>query len=537
MIDQKETIQRFQSNLLNKKIKDVDLGKKSPQNIDMEKAVLAAIMIDKEAIDTVREILAEASFYMPTHQKIFSAALNLSARNEPIDIGVLAEQLAKEGTLEMIGGPAYLIELSNTIASSANVEFHSRIVAQEYIQRELIKLGNETIEDAYDNTKDVFELLDEAESKIYKLADNYTSKDPTQINSVLIEAIGKLKERVNIAKENKIQGVQTGFRKLDDLTGGWQKSDLIIVAGRPGMGKTAFTLALARNASVMDKKSVAFFSLEMSTHQILQRMISMESEIDQTKIQRGTLTPAEIEQITTKIGSLNKASLFIDDTAGLSVMDFRKKVRKIKREKGLDLIIVDYLQLMTANVGDGRGKSITNREQEIAFISRSLKAIAKELEIPVIALAQLSRQAEQRGSGKKGARPMLSDLRESGSIEQDADMVIFLYRPEYYDKEAVDEEGNSLKGIAEIIVEKHRNGETDTVKARFIGQYVKYADYDESFGPAGGFDNFSSNSNFGSPTQGDPFALDDHSKGSTTMTIPSKMNDDSFDNDFINEDY
>jgi replicative DNA helicase len=218
-------------------------------------------------------------------------------------------------------------------------------------------------------------------------------------------------------------------------------------------------------------------------------------------------------------------------------MDFRKKVRKIKREKGLDLIIVDYLQLMTANVGDGRGKSITNREQEIAFISRSLKAIAKELEIPVIALAQLSRQAEQRGSGKKGARPMLSDLRESGSIEQDADMVIFLYRPEYYDKEAADEEGNSLKGIAEIIVEKHRNGETDTVKARFIGQYVKYADFDESYGPTGGFDGITNTNNFGSPSSGDPFAIDDFGGNVTTKTIPSKMNNDSFDNDFVGDDF
>lgn len=518
-MDQNQFSTRLQSNLLGKKIKDVDLGKKAPQNIEMERAVLSALMLDKEAMDLVNEILDVESFYLPNHQTVYAAAKKIYSRNEPIDIGILADQMLKDGTLEMVGGPAYLIDLSNVVGSSANVEFHSRIVAQKYIQRELIRLGNKVIEDSYDSGRDVFEVLDETEQSLYKLADNYTSKDPSIISSILIEAIEQLKGRILTAKDNKIQGVQTGFEKLDRITGGWQKSDLIIVAGRPGMGKTAFTLALARNAAVLDKKSVAFFSLEMSTGQILQRLISSETEIEQTKIQRGTLSPAELEIITTKIGNLNKANLYIDDTAGLSVMDFRKKVRKIKRERGLDLIIIDYLQLMTGNVNEGKGKAITNREQEIAYISRSLKAIAKELEVPVIALAQLSRQTEQRsGSGKK--RPLLSDLRESGSIEQDADMVIFLYREEYYNREnPEDADGNSLKGLAEIIIEKHRNGETDTVLARFVGQYVKYCNYDEN-----GI-NYES-SNFSKPSMNEDVFETGSSGG--VKTISSKMNDEDF---------
>jgi replicative DNA helicase len=518
-MDQNQFSTRLQSNLLGKKIKDVDLGKKAPQNIEMERAVLSALMLDKEAMDLVNEILDVESFYLPNHQTVYAAAKKIYSRNEPIDIGILADQMLKDGTLEMVGGPAYLIDLSNVVGSSANVEFHSRIVAQKYIQRELIRLGNKVIEDSYDSGRDVFEVLDETEQSLYKLADNYTSKDPSIISSILIEAIEQLKGRILTAKDNKIQGVQTGFEKLDRITGGWQKSDLIIVAGRPGMGKTAFTLALARNAAVLDKKSVAFFSLEMSTGQILQRLISSETEIEQTKIQRGTLSPAELEIITTKIGNLNKANLYIDDTAGLSVMDFRKKVRKIKRERGLDLIIIDYLQLMTGNVNEGKGKAITNREQEIAYISRSLKAIAKELEVPVIALAQLSRQTEQRsGSGKK--RPLLSDLRESGSIEQDADMVIFLYREEYYNREnPEDADGNSLKGLAEIIIEKHRNGETDTVLARFVGQYIKYCNYDEN-----GI-NYES-SNFSKPSMNEDVFETGSSGG--VKTISSKMNDEDF---------
>jgi replicative DNA helicase len=518
---------KYNPNLLTKRIDDVDLGRKSPQSIEMEKAILSAIMIDKDAIDTVREILTENSFYLPSHQKIFTAAMRISARNEPVDLGMLAEQLQRDGVLEMCGGPTYLIELSNTVASSANVEFHSRIVAQKYISRELIKLGNEVIKHGYDSTKDVFETLDETESKIYQLAENYTSEDPVNTSQVLGGALGDLQDRMDKSLNNDLQGVETGFKMLNELSGGWQKGDLIIVAGRPGMGKTAFTLALARNAAVMAGKSAAFFSLEMPTNQLMMRLISSESDIEQEKIRKGTINQAELAQITSKMDKLNKVNLFFDDTPALSVMDFRKKVRKLKRaDHGLDLVVIDYLQLMTtSNVEGNNSKVITNREQQIAFISRSLKSIAKELEIPIIALAQLSRSAESRGNSTKPSKPMLSDLRESGSIEQDADMVIFLFREAYYDDKAEDEEGNSLKDVATISIAKNRNGRTDSFDARFIGKYVKYCDWDDvSASP--GFTKFSEVKN----KQSDDFGE------APTVTVQSKINRPENLDDFYKED-
>jgi replicative DNA helicase len=525
VIERTELVKKTPLNLLTKRIDEVDLGRKSPQSIEMEKAILAAIMIDKDAIDTVREILNENSFYLPSHQKIFVAALKISSRNEPIDLGLIAEQLQRDGVLEMCGGPTYLIELSNTVASSANVEFHSRIVAQKFISRELIKMGNEMIKNGYDSTKDVFETLDETESKIYQLAENYTSEDPVNTSQVLGGALGELQERMDRSLNNELQGVETGFKKLNELSGGWQKGDLIIVAGRPGMGKTAFTLALARNAAVMANKTAVFFSLEMPTNQLMMRLISSESDIEQEKIRKGTVNQAELAQITSKMDKLNKVNLFFDDTPALSVMDFRKKVRKIKRDHGLDLIVIDYLQLMTVNMVEGSNKVINNREQQIAFISRSLKSIAKELEVPIIALAQLSRQAENRGSSTKPSKPMLSDLRESGSIEQDADMVIFLFREAYYDKDAVDKDGNSLEDIATISIAKNRNGRTESFDAQFIGKYVKYCDIDENNLPSS-FVKFSDVTNKNSDDFG----------GTPTMTIQSKINRPDNVEDFYKED-
>jgi replicative DNA helicase len=514
VIDRPEIAKKTSLNLLTKRIDDVDLGRKAPQSIEMEKAILAAIMIDKDAIDTVREILSEASFYLPSHQKIFSASLKISSRHEPVDIALLAEQLSKDGVLEMCGGPGYLIELSNTVASSANVEFHSRIVAQKFIQRELIRLGNDMIKHGYDSTKDVFETLEETESKIYQLSENYTSEDPVNTSQVLGGALNDLQQRMDNSLNNELQGVETGFKQLNELSGGWQKGDLIIVAGRPGMGKTAFTLTLARNAAVMANQTAVFFSLEMPTNQLMMRLISSESDVEQEKIRRGTINQAELAQVTSKMDKLNKVNLFFDDTPGLSVMDFRKKVRKIKRDhKNLGLIVIDYLQLMTVNMVEGNGKIISNREQQIAFISRSLKSIAKELEVPIIALAQLSRQAENRGTSTKPSKPMLSDLRESGSIEQDADMVIFLYREAYYDKEARDADGNSLEEVATISVAKNRNGRTDSFNARFIGKYVKYCDWDDQ-GLSSNTMRYSDIKN----KQADDFG------DTPTMTVPSKMN-------------
>lgn len=514
MTDKPEIAKKTSLNLLTKRIDDIDLGRKAPQSIEMEKAILAAIMIDKDAIDTVREILSEASFYLPSHQKIFSASLKISSRHEPVDIALLAEQLSKDGVLEMCGGPGYLIELSNTVASSANVEFHSRIVAQKFIQRELIRLGNDVIKHGYDSTKDVFETLDETESKIYQLSENYTSEDPVNTSQVLGGALSDLQKRMDKSLNNELQGVETGFKQLNELSGGWQKGDLIIVAGRPGMGKTAFTLTLARNAAVMANQTAVFFSLEMPTNQLMMRLISSESDVEQEKIRRGTINQAELAQVTSKMDKLNKVNLFFDDTPGLSVMDFRKKVRKIKRDHdGLGLIVIDYLQLMTVNMVEGNGKIISNREQQIAFISRSLKSIAKELEVPIIALAQLSRQAENRGTSTKPSKPMLSDLRESGSIEQDADMVIFLYREAYYDKEARDADGNSLEEVATISVAKNRNGRTDSFNARFIGKYVKYCDWDDQ-GLSSNTMRYADIKN----KQADDFG------DTPTMTVPSKMN-------------
>jgi replicative DNA helicase len=514
VIDRPEIAKKTSLNLLTKRIDDLDLGRKAPQSIEMEKAILAAIMIDKDAIDTVREILSEASFYLPSHQKIFSASLKISSRHEPVDIALLAEQLSKDGVLEMCGGPGYLIELSNTVASSANVEFHSRIVAQKFIQRELIRLGNDMIKHGYDSTKDVFETLEETESKIYQLSENYTSEDPVNTSQVLGGALNDLQQRMDNSLNNELQGVETGFKQLNELSGGWQKGDLIIVAGRPGMGKTAFTLTLARNAAVMANQTAVFFSLEMPTNQLMMRLISSESDVEQEKIRRGTINQAELAQVTSKMDKLNKVNLFFDDTPGLSVMDFRKKVRKIKRaHENLGLIVIDYLQLMTVNMIEGNGKIISNREQQIAFISRSLKSIAKELEVPIIALAQLSRQAENRGTSTKPSKPMLSDLRESGSIEQDADMVIFLYREAYYDKEARDADGNSLEEVATISVAKNRNGRTDSFNARFIGKYVKYCDWDDQ-GLSSNTMRYSDIKN----KQADDFG------DTPTMTVPSKMN-------------
>ncbi len=522
MIEKTDLVKKTPLNLMTKRIDEVDLGRKSPQNIEMERAILSAIMIDKDAIDNVREILSEESFYLPSHQKIYTSALRISMRNEPIDIALIAEQLQKDGVLEMCGGPAYLIELSNTVASSANVEFHARIVAQKYIQRELIKLGNETIKSAYDTTKDVFDTLDETESKIYSLSENYTSKDPINTSLVLGDAIEELQQRINKSKSNELQGVETGFKELNELSGGWQKGDLIIVAGRPGMGKTAFTLALARNAAVMANKTAVFFSLEMPTNQLMMRLISSESEIEQEKIRKGTINQAELAQITSKMDKLNKVNLFFDDTPGLSIMDFRKKVRKIKRDHGIDLICIDYLQLMTVNMVEGTGKIINNREQQIAHISRSLKAIAKELEVPIIALAQLSRQAENRGSSTKPSKPMLSDLRESGSIEQDADMVIFLYRESYYDKEAKSEDGETKEEEATISIAKNRNGRTEDFRARFVGRFVKYEDWGDNNGPK----------SYYKPTEIKNKDADDFP---TAYTIPSKMNDKARDQFFLED--
>lgn len=455
----------------------VSLGKLQPQARDLEEAVLGALMLEKDALSAVVEILKPEVFYVDAHQKIFQAIITLFSNTSPVDILTVTAQLRKQGELEMVGGAYYITELTNRVASAANIEYHARIVSQKFIQRELIRISTDVINQSYEDTSDVFELLDYAEQNLFQIAQNNLRRDSRKMDDLLKESIKQLE--LLRGKEDALTGVPSGFTQLDRMTNGWQKSDLVIIAARPAMGKTAFVLSCARNAAVQFGKPVVVFSLEMSSVQLTNRLISGETEIEQEKIRKGNLLDWEWQQLTSKIGALNDAPLIIDDTPALNIFEFRAKCRRLKAQYDIQMIIIDYLQLMQ---GRADGKS-GNREQEISSISRALKQVAKELEVPVIALSQLSRAVENRlGSG--GKRPMLSDLRESGAIEQDADMVLFLYRPEYYGL-TEDEQGNSTVGIGEVIIAKHRNGETGTVPLRFVGKYVKFTDLEPSFNGSG----------------------------------------------------
>jgi replicative DNA helicase len=444
-----------------------EYGKLPPQATDLEEAVLGALMLDKEALTDVIDILKKESFYKEDHQAIYEAILDLFQKSEPIDILTVTQELKKKGTLETVGGPFYIAQLTNRVASSANVEFHARIISQKHIQRELIKISSETIKNAYDETIDVFDLLDQAEAKLFEVAEGNIRKSYDDMNKLLHKAVKQLEI---ISKQDGTSGVPTGFANLDRVTGGFQKSDMIVLAARPGMGKTAFVLSLARNSAVDYKKGVAVFSLEMSSLQLVNRLISSETEIAAEKLKKGNLEPHEWEQLNARIGKLTNAPIFINDTPGLTVFELRAQCRRLKAEKDIQMVIIDYLQLMSAGTSEGKG----NREQEISTISRAIKGIAKELEVPIIALSQLSRAVETRGGDKK---PMLSDLRESGAIEQDADMVMFIYRPEYYGL-TEDAEGNSTSGLGELIIAKHRNGSTEDVKIRFINHLAKFTNWD-----------------------------------------------------------
>ncbi|MEY5068497.1 MAG: replicative helicase [Bacteroidota bacterium] len=472
------------------------LGKLPPQAVDLEEAVLGALMLEKDALSAVIDILKPEIFYKDSHQKIFQAIQVLFIKSSPVDILTVTAQLRQQGDLEMVGGAYYITELTNRVASAANIEYHSRIISQKYIQRELIKISTEIINNAYEDTTDIFDLLDSAEKNLFEIAQNNLRRDSRKMDDIIRESldnIEKLKDKVD-----GLTGVASGFTALDRITSGWQPSDLVIIAARPAMGKTAFVLSCARNAAVQFNKPVVVFSLEMSSVQLVNRLISGETEIEQEKIRKGNLAEWEWQQLHSKIGRLTEAPLFIDDTPALNIFEFRAKCRRLKAQYDVQLIIVDYLQLMH---GKGDSKS-GNREQEIGSISRALKSVAKELNVAVIALSQLSRAVENRPGSSK--RPMLSDLRESGSIEQDADMVLFLYRPEYYGLEE-DEQGRSTAGIGEVIIAKHRNGEVGTVPLRFVGKYVKFVDLEDDFGSSGGFNNpdplagISPSSNFEKP--------------------------------------
>lgn len=431
-------------------------------------------MIDKKGVDEVIDILHPDVFYKDGHRYIYEAIFKLFESSEPIDLLTVSAQLKKDGRLDQVGGDFYLIRLTQKVASSAHIEFHARIILQKFIQRSLIKIANEIIEEAYDEGTDVFDLLDSSEAKLYDVTQGNLKRSAETAQNLVIQAKKRIEE---IANKEGLSGIPSGFDKLDKLTSGWQPSDLVIVAARPGMGKTALTLSMARNMAVNSGIPVAFFSLEMSSVQLITRLISSETGLSSEKLRTGRLEKHEWEQLNVKVKALENAPLFIDDTPSLSIFDLRAKARRLASQHKIKLIIIDYLQLMTAG-GNQKGG---NREQEISTISRNLKALAKELDVPVIALSQLSRAVETRGGSK---RPILSDLRESGAIEQDADIVAFIYRPEYYKiDEWDDEERSPTQGQAEFIVAKHRNGGLENIRLKFIGQLGKFDNLDDFDSP------------------------------------------------------
>ena len=443
-------------------------GKLPPQAIEVEEAVLGALMLERDAYVTVADIVDTESFYKEEHQKIFDAIKNLSTHEKPVDLLMVTQELKNRNQLDEIGGPGYITQLTRRVASAAHIEFHARIIAQKYIQRQLIQASSEIQAKSYDETIDVDDLIDFSETSIFKVAEGNIKKETVPIRPVLKEAV----DLIELARHRKdgLNGVPSGFTALDRITSGWQKTDLVIVAARPSMGKTAFVLSMARNMAVDHKQSVGIFSLEMSSLQLVNRLISSETELGSQKIKNGRLEDWEWEHLHRKISKLDNAPIFIDDTPALSIFEFRAKCRRLKMQHDINIVIVDYLQLMTAGI-DMRG----SREQEVSNISRSLKAIAKELNIPIIALSQLNRSVESR----EGKRPQLSDLRESGAIEQDADIVTFIHRPEYFGI-TEDDSGNSLIGVAELIIAKHRNGATGDVHLSFRKELAKFADMESS---------------------------------------------------------
>lgn len=441
------------------------LGKLPPQATDLEEAVLGALMLEKNALNAVIEFLKPEHFYVEANKVIYQAIVELFKATEPVDMRTVVNQLRKSGQIESVNGAYYIAELTSKVSSAANIEYHARVIIEMAIKRNLIEIASRIHHDAYEDTTDVFELLDRTEQSIFEISDSNLRKNYDNMKNLMYRAVQELQK----LKDHKdgLTGVPTGFTALDRMTSGWQKSDLVIIAARPGMGKTAFVVSALRNAAVDFNIPVAIFSLEMASVQLVNRMISAEAELEGEKIRKGNLAEFEWKQLVHKTNKLSSAPIFIDDTAALSILELRAKCRRLKAEHNVQLVIIDYLQLMRGDTGG-------NREQEIASISRALKGIAKELNVPVIALSQLSRGVETRGGDK---RPQLSDLRESGSIEQDADIVMFLYRPEYY-KITVDEEGMPTQGMGEVIIAKHRNGSAGTVKLKFIGKYTKFADFD-----------------------------------------------------------
>ncbi|MFA5849319.1 MAG: replicative DNA helicase [Bacteroidales bacterium] len=473
-------------------ILSLEMGKKPPQAIDIEEAVLGALMLEPNAISDIIDVINPECFYKESNRKIFTAIACLASKHAPVDIFTISEELKNVGDLETVGGTVYLSQLSMKIGAAAHIDYHAKILLQKYIQRELIGISYEVQRDSFDDNISVDDLLDTTQQKIFTLSDRNMKRDTQAIQFVISQAIDDLQSTQ--LREDGLSGVPSGYTSIDRVTLGWQPSDLIIIAARPSVGKTAFVLTMARNMSVDHNVPVAFFSLEMSSLQLAKRLMISETGLEPDKIKGGKkLADYEWEQLNSKLNQLVKAPLYIDDTPSLSIYEFRSKARRLVANAGVKMIVIDYLQLMT---GPPELKGM--REQEVSAISRSLKSIAKELNIPIIALSQLSRAVETRGGAK---RPQLSDLRESGAIEQDADIVMFIHRPDYY---GLTDENPELRGMTDIIIAKHRNGEVKDVQMRFRSSEVKFVDVTDS------------------ALSFDPFARDG------IETISSKMNQTEF---------
>ena len=474
-------------------------GKIQPQAIELEQAVLGALMIDNESLSEAIDSLKSEYFYAPKHQKIFEAITNLFNNTQPIDILTVSEELKRLEAIDDIGGLSYISELTNNVSSASNTEFHARIIAEKFIKRSLINISRKISNDAFDDAVDIFDLLNNAESELFTVTEGTLRKSYDKMSSLIKGALENIETLRN--KEDGLSGIATGFTNLDRVTSGWQKSDLVICAARPGMGKTALALTMARNIAVDHNTAIGFFSLEMSSEQLVNRLIASEAELNASKLRKGDLADHEMVQLHEKIKQLSEAPIFIDDTPALTIFELRAKARRLVMNHEVKIIMIDYLQLMNA------GGNAGNREQEISTISRSLKGIAKELKIPVLALSQVNRGVESRtGVGSK--RPMLSDLRESGAIEQDADIVTFIYRPEYYKIYEWDN-GDDSRGQAELIIAKHRNGSLKNVRLKFIAEFAKFSDLDY-------FD-------------GD---FNDESDQSSMISMSSSMNNDNIDDPF-----
>lgn len=486
-------------------ISDIDMqGRVMPQAIGFEEAVLGAMMLEPNATGTVIDKLSADMFYKEAHKFIFEAIHQIFEKGDPVDLLSITAQLRKNRKLEAIGGSYYLATLTNKVVSSANIEYHARIISEKHIQRQLISVSTETIRDAFDESNDVIELLDKTEKNLFEIAEHNFRRTNGDMSMLVKNFIDEMKEAMN--NEGKLRGLPSGFTDIDRATGGWQKANLIILAARPGVGKTAFVLSMARNMIIEQRKPVAFFSLEMSAADLIMRLVSAETGIKNERLRRANLNNHEWGELVEKITALTDAPLYIDDTAGLTIFELRAKCRRLKQQYNIECVIIDYLQLM-----NGSGDSKVNREQEISTISRSLKNLSKELEIPVIALSQLNRSLEARGV--KSKRPQLSDLRESGAIEQDADLVLFIYRPECHGLSTFDDDDNTPSaGLADLIIAKNRNGRTSDIRLKFISEQVKFCDYNP--------DDFSSISN--------PYDTntDANNQTVTSITIPARWSNE-----------